>query len=134
MSNSPRSTGRPKIGAVISAVVALLAVAALAVAFLNTASPYVTIAQARTTSGDSLHLAGELVPGTVSNDFARQTIGFKIKDSDGAVVHVTYDGPPPSNLNEATRIVAIGKLEGEEFRAHKLLVKCPSKYESEKRA
>ena len=30
-------------------------------------------------------------------------------------------------------VVAIGKMEGERFVSSKLLVKCPSKYEVEKR-
>jgi cytochrome c-type biogenesis protein CcmE len=44
---------------------------------------------------------------------------------------VEYNGPSPGNLNDATKVVAIGKYEPDKqvFMAVELLVKCPTKYE-----
>lgn len=126
------NAGRKNTGAIVSGIVALLALAGLTMAFLNSASPYVTYAEAKTIQGDSLHLAGDLVKGSIKGDLSQTKVRFMLKDTDGEAVNVVYEGAPPSNLSEATRVVAIGKLSGQEFIAHKLLVKCPSKYEGEK--
>ena len=119
------------VGAILSGVAALVFVGLLMVAFVQAASPYVTIAEARKTSGDSLHLPGDLIKGTVSNDRVNGVIRFAITDTNGERIEVVYDGSVPSNLSDATRIVAIVKLQGSQFIANKLLVKCPSKYEAE---
>jgi cytochrome c-type biogenesis protein CcmE len=125
---------RTKTGAIVSGIVALLAVAGLTMAFLNTASPYVTMAEARQTAGDSLHLAGDMVKGSVRSDLSQNKVVFVIKDTDGTPVEVVYDGPAPSNLSEATRVVAIGKVQGNTFQANRLLVKCPTKYRGQQKA
>jgi cytochrome c-type biogenesis protein CcmE len=47
------------------------------------------------------------------------------------VVH--YHGTKPDQFDEAYHVVAIGKYQDTAFEAHKLLIKCPSKYEQQKR-
>jgi cytochrome c-type biogenesis protein CcmE len=44
---------------------------------------------------------------------------------------VRYHGLRPANFEDAISIVAIGSWDAgaQEFRAEKLLVKCPSKYQ-----
>lgn len=116
-------------GPVVTAVVALLAMAAVIGAFATNASPYVTIAQARQTSGDHLHLAGDLLKKTIVQDVKHQTLKFQLRDQDGAVVTVVHRGEMPANLDEANRIVAVGGMQGDQFVSHQLIVKCPSKYE-----
>ena len=120
-------------GAIISAVVTVLALAGVCVAFLTTASPYVTVAEARLTKGDNLHVAGDLVKETLATDVKAKQMTFSLKDEKGEKMDVVYSGPPPANMGSATKVVAIGGMEGDAFHAHKLLVKCPSKYESEKK-
>src|SRR5687767_2198030 len=115
-------------GAILTGIVTLLSLAVLMMAFLSSASPYVTVAEAKTTPGDSLHLPGDLDKGSVSSDFKTGRLRFTLKDATGERINVVYDGAPPSNMTEATRVVAIGKMEGDQFHAEKLLVKCPSKY------
>lgn len=131
MSSAPTEPPR-KTGAIVSVVVTVLALAGVTMAFLSAASPYVTLAEARTTSGDRLYLAGDMVKGSLRGNVRSQR--FSLKDANGEVVEIVYDGAPPSNLAEATRVVAIGKLDGGAFRARDLLVKCPSKYEGDEKA
>lgn len=119
-----------KTGPIVTAVVAIAAFAVVIVEFSNNASPYVTIAQAKQISGDELHVAGDLVKGTVQLDMVRHKLTFDMKDTDGTLVHVIHDGEPPANLDEATRVVAIGGMKDGDFVSHQLLVKCPSKYEA----
>jgi len=40
----------------------------------------------------------------------------------------------PQNMGEATKVVAIGGMKDGKFVSDQLLVKCPSKYESEKKS
>ena len=116
-------------GPLVTAVVAGLAMVGVVGAFASNASPYVTVAQARTVGGDSLHLAGTLVKGSCQRDFSSGRMTFRLKDKEGAVVEVEHHGTVPASLLEATQVVAIGAMRGPRFVSNDLLVKCPSKYD-----
>jgi cytochrome c-type biogenesis protein CcmE len=123
-----------KKGPVITAVVALIAMAGVVIAFMSNASPYVTIAQAKSAPGDRLHLAGDIVKSSVKNDLVHHALSFQVKDQNGDVVTVMHRGEPPQNMSEATKVVAIGKMEGDNFVSDQLLVKCPSRYEEKRKS
>lgn len=116
-------------GPVVTAVVAALAMAGVVGAFVNNASPYVTLAQAKSVGGDSLHLLGTLVKNTYRFDPRTGHSTFELKDTDGAVVEIEHLGAKPNTLEEADKIVAIGALQDGRFVSHDLLTKCPTKYE-----
>lgn len=116
-------------GALISGAVALVATIGLTTVFVQNASPYVTIKEAVAQSRD-VHVVGELVPASLQlNTLGRET-RFELKDDTGTMP-VIYTGPPQSNLGSATQIVVIGYHEDGAFHSKQMLVKCPSKYESE---
>ncbi len=120
-------------GAVVTIVLCLLAISGIVYAFLQNASPYVTVAQAKATSGDNLHLAGDILKETLKTDLSKGQISFDIRDQEGDLVKVVYYGPPPANMGEATKVVAIGGMkEDGAFHSKKMLIKCPSKYEGDK--
>jgi cytochrome c-type biogenesis protein CcmE len=118
-----------KAGTVATVVLTVAGMCAVVFAFVRNSSPYVTIAEAKATDHDSVHLTGDIDKSTVS--VGRGTVAFMITDEEGARAQVVFSGPPPTNLAEATKVVAIGSMKGETFEAHKLLLKCPTKYESE---
>ena len=120
-------------GSVITALVATASIGVVMATFLRNASPYVTMAQARQMTDDHLHLAGDLVKDSISNDLQDHTLRFKMKDSDGTIVQVIHKGEMPANLAEATKVVAIGGVQGSNFVSTQLFVKCPSKYEADKK-
>ena len=111
-------------------LIAVLGLGMMFYVFLNQSSPYVTIREAKSTSNDHLHVAGDILPGSLSHDIAAKQLRFHIQDSLGEIAQVIYEGQIPANLSSVTKVVAIGGFEGEAFKAHRLLVKCPSKYES----
>lgn len=113
----------------ITAIVAILALAGVLVAFVNNASVFVTVAQAKVSSGDRLQLYGEIVKDSVTHDLTDKAILFRLKDPTGATVMVRHVGEPPENMATATHIVAVGSMKGNEFLSTQLLIKCPSKYE-----
>ncbi|MCO5295401.1 MAG: cytochrome c maturation protein CcmE [Fimbriimonadaceae bacterium] len=123
-----------RTGAIVSGVVALLAIVGLVAAFVTNASPYVTVAQAKSASGESLHLAGEIIPGSLENQMAQGVLKFRVRDAEGNEAPVEYRGSAVSNLNEAKQVVVVGSMKEGVFKAHKMLVKCPSRYEGEKKA
>ena len=116
-------------------LIALL-VGFVAYAGLNLAesvTPYVSIAEARTSSN------GVQVKGLLDKKIEPQQRGdkfdFSLQDEQtGETMRVIFDGVKPDQFDEAYHIVAVGKYEAadETFHAKKLLIKCPSKYEGQK--
>lgn len=124
---------KKRSGAFITGGIVIVAMGLMVTAFMANASPYVTYDQAIKMQGqEGLHLSGDLVKDSVHMNFQNHTMEFTIVDANGSKVNVVHKGDPPANMGEATKIVAIGKITGEKFESEKLLIKCPSKYESEK--
>lgn len=121
-----------KLGALISGVVAVGAAVGLTTVFIQNASPYATITEApKYVGSNGVHIAGQLVPKTLEQDPMKGEVRFQLKDDSG-VMNVVYTGSPVSNLHTATQVVVIGAYKEGTFHARDMLVKCPSKYESEK--
>lgn len=96
-------------------------------------TPYVSIAEA-TASQSSVQ-----VKGLRDENFEpRQNDGefiFNLRDEEtGEILPVKFSGVKPDQFDEAYHVVAVGKYDAadETFHAKKLLIKCPSKYESQR--
>lgn len=96
-------------------------------------TPYVSIAEA-TASKSSVQ-----VKGLLDENFEPKQAGdefiFNLRDEvTGEILNVKFAGVKPDRFDEAYHIVAVGKYDAaaETFRAKKLLIKCPSKYEGQK--
>jgi cytochrome c-type biogenesis protein CcmE len=116
----------------IAAVVA--GIAAIAFVLLGNSSPYVSVAQAKTMKANNLHLQGDLVKDSIRTDAANATVSFTLIDKAGDKMNVIHQGMPPANMGEATMVVAVGGMKGDHFESTKLLTKCPSKYEADKKS
>lgn len=115
--------------AIAIAIIALF-VAFAAGAFKRSLTPYVTFADARS-SGRTVQVSGKLVPGSVDNTASETGFSFVMADSAGETMKVFYEGVKPANLEDAESLVAVGRYADGSFKAKKLLVKCPSKYQAE---
>jgi len=122
----PRSQ---KIGAWVTGAISIAFLGIIAATFINNASPYVDIAQAKTTSGDDLHLVGTINKKTLNSDVHARMITFVLNDLKGKSIPVQYVGEAIANINDAKSVVAVGHIVGGQFEAHQLLIKCPSKYQ-----
>ncbi len=120
-------------GTVVTTVILLGGVVAVTMAFVSNASPYGTFSEARQSKSESMHVAGDVLKETIATDLQHGTMRFEMKDSAGEKMQVVYSGPPPANMSEATKVVAIGGVQEGVFRSNKLLIKCPSKYEGAKK-
>lgn len=108
-------------------VVAIFAIYSC-VTFSNALNPYVTFAQAKGHKG-TVQVRGVLVNDKITAIENGQKITFRLRDEAGTEAAVVYKGIKPDGLEQATGIVAIGKMANGQFNAEKLLVKCPSKYQ-----
>lgn len=100
-----------------------------AVTFQSSLTPYVSFAQAKSMSGN-VQVRGVLANPQITTAEQGRLVQFVLRDETGEEVAVSYRGTKPDNMEEATSIVAVGKYQQGQFVAEKLLVKCPSKYQS----
>lgn len=97
--------------------------------FKQTMTPYIGFQEARTASGQ-VQVNGVLADKNYVLKKDEQFLRFSLKDPKGDVMPVEYRGVIPGNFDQAVSIVAIGQYRGDHFEADKLLVKCPSKYQT----
>ena len=99
------------------------------ISFNKTLTPYVSIAEAKSTSS-MVQVKGQRADDgtfdTVNNLFT-----FQLVDDQGEKITVVYDGAKPGNFEQATEVVCVGTYENDAFKAKEILVKCPSKYMEE---
>ncbi|HNZ08544.1 MAG TPA: cytochrome c maturation protein CcmE [Bacillota bacterium] len=109
-------------------IMAAMAVVVL-ISFSGSLTPYVTLEEARK-RGTTVQVAG--VPDFASQRYEQGTNDFMFEMTDhvGEKVTVRFLGAKPSNFDDATNVVVIGKYLTDEFVAKKMLVKCPSKYQA----
>ncbi|MCE9559098.1 MAG: cytochrome c maturation protein CcmE [Armatimonadetes bacterium] len=121
-----------KSGTLISLLVASVAVVGLGFVFVQNSSPYLTINQLSKTS-QGVHVVGKIVPGSLKENPMQRETRFKISDDTGQM-DVLYNGPTLANLAVAKQVVVVGSMDATQFKSDQMLVKCPSKYESNKKA
>ena len=56
-----------------------------------------------------------------------------MSDEKGLIKQVVYKGTKPQDFEKSEQVVVMGKMEGETFKASSLLLKCPSKYNNNKK-
>ena len=98
-------------------------------AFQKTLTPYLTFDEARKARG-VVQVMGGLDKTSDRYDTSKQELSFELLDDKGHRMPVVYRGIRPGNFKDAISIVAIGRYEDGRIDAEKLLVKCPSKYQS----
>ena len=113
-------------------IAATLAMGFVVMAFVASASPYGNVSDAIRGGNDRLHVAGDVVEGTLTRDLNQNQLRLTLKDEKGETMDVVHTGEMPSNLGEVKKVVVVGKMEGGKFQSKQMLVKCPSKYEDEK--
>lgn len=111
------------------AVILVFAVFA-GVNFRQTLTPYVSIDKAKA-KGTTVQIKGPRVVNSEHYNAATRTFNFQLTDEHGDPFPVVYNGVKPSNFERATHVVAKGRFQNGVFHANEVLIKCPSKYETE---
>ncbi len=100
--------------------------------FSDSVTPYVGIAEAREAKSN-VQVKGLLDKNGPAPHMDGEEFVFVLQDEDTLeTMTVRYHGGKPDQFDQAHHIVAIGKYREGAFHADKLLIKCPSKYESAK--
>jgi cytochrome c-type biogenesis protein CcmE len=124
----------------------IILVIAVAVAILITstgeASTYVGFNEAydMATAGNKkdIHVVGVLKKDHAGNivgieqGLDKVSFSFIMIDEKGKEQKVSYNEPMPQDFTKSEKVVVIGSYAGDTFRANKILLKCPSKYQEEK--
>lgn len=80
---------------------------------------------------DRVRLKGVIQPGSVKQSDEKLDIWFSIADTTSAVP-VHYHGAAPDAFKEGMEVVVDGRMQpAGTFEGRELIVKCPSKYESQ---
>ncbi|HYF69249.1 MAG TPA: cytochrome c maturation protein CcmE [Ohtaekwangia sp.] len=84
-----------------------------------------------------IHVVGELkknIQGEViglEEGADKVSFSFIMIDDNGKEQKVDYNKPMPPDFIRSEKVVVIGSYDGNTFRASKILLKCPSKYEEQ---
>jgi cytochrome c-type biogenesis protein CcmE len=123
-------------------VIVIIAVAiAVIMSTAGDASSYVSFKEATELSSNGkdkkVHVVGKL-----KKDPAGQIVGmnyqphvdanhfeFVLVDQNNEERKVIYNQPKPQDFERSEQIVVVGNVQGEGFKADKILMKCPSKYQ-----
>ncbi len=118
-----------KIALAIGLLVAAVAIGLTS--FRQTMTTYTDFAGARSRPQEDVQVAGMLANKNYVIKPTEQYLSFALRDSTGDTMHVEYHGIVPGNFAQAVGLVAVGRYQGDHFEAKQLLVKCPSKYQSQ---
>ena len=121
-----------KVSSVVPVVFCFLAIGISVAVFSSSATPYITLAEARKMSGDRLNLGVDIIKSTISQRPGTKVLEFDATDKNGEKIHVKHVGELV-DISKANKVTCIGKLEGDVFVSQQMLVKCPSKYEEVKK-
>lgn len=82
-------------------------------------------------AGEGIRVTGYVAPESIDWDAEKIELRFKLYEQADSL-DVFYAGIMPDQMRDAQQVVAEGHLdENGQFVATKLLLKCPSKYETE---
>lgn len=121
-----------KLSSAVPIVVSFLAIGVAMAVFSQGATPYKTVAEARKLGGDRINLGIVIDKSTIHQSLTSNVLEFEGKDRDGQKIRIKHVGEIV-DLSKADRVTCIGKLEGDVFVSQQMLVKCPSKYEEQKK-
>lgn len=129
-----------KLSYIIGLIVIVIAITVI-VSTTSEVSTYATFAEATEiaakNSGRKIHVAGSLKKDaaghiaemTYQPEIDPNRFTFKLIDRDNQETLVVSDDPKPQDFERSEQVVVIGNMQGGEFVAEKILMKCPSKYE-----
>jgi cytochrome c-type biogenesis protein CcmE len=102
---------------------------------LSDASTYSDFKEAGKKPDKEFHIIGKLDKNKpVEYDAQKNAnkFAFFLIDDKGIEKRVIYNNSKPQDFEKSEKVVVIGTMKGEEFKATGLLLKCPSKYNADK--
>ncbi|MCJ8209891.1 cytochrome c maturation protein CcmE [Mucilaginibacter sp. RS28] len=122
-----------KKSSIIGIIVIAVAIAVI-ISTYSSSSTYGTFTDASKTSSP-LQVVGHLVKNKeLYYDATKDAnyFSFYMTDNRGEECKVVFTGTKPQDFERSEQIVLTGQMQGKEFHASKILMKCPSKYTQDK--
>lgn len=122
-----------KKSSIFGLVVIAIAIAVIISVYSNS-STYGSFKDASNTNSE-LHIVGHLNKNKqLLYDATKDAnyFSFYMKDNKGEECKVVFTGAKPQDFERSEQIVLTGQMQGNEFHASKILMKCPSKYTQDK--
>lgn len=115
---------------VIGIVIIALAIGVIFVSLKDT-STYADFEEAISNPDKEYHVVGKLdktQPQVYEPKINADQFIFSMIDNKGLSKRVVLHKSKPQDFEKSEQLVLIGKMEGQEFHANDILMKCPSKY------
>jgi cytochrome c-type biogenesis protein CcmE len=119
-----------------SSIIGLVAIAiaiAVIIATYSKSSSYSSFTEAKKSKTD-IQIIGHLDKRKQMYYDAQKDanyFSFYVRDTDKTECKVILTAPKPQDFERSEQIVLTGHMEGDEFHASKILMKCPSKYKQD---
>jgi cytochrome c-type biogenesis protein CcmE len=121
-----------------SHIIGIVVIAIAIAAIMSTVADSSTYASFRTAGENperTYHVVGHLekdMPQEYHPEQDADLFSFYLKDNEGVEKKVLLQKAKPQDFEKSEQIVVIGKMQGDDFVAKEILMKCPSKYNDPK--
>lgn len=115
---------------IVGIIVIAVAIGVIFTSLQSNAS-YSDFAEASQNPETEYHVVGKLnksVPVQYDPKINADECSFLMTDNKGLQKRVVLHKSVPQDMEKSEQIVLIGKMQGQEFHANEILMKCPSKY------
>lgn len=115
---------------IVGIIIIAIAIGAILTTLSNT-STYASFREASENQGSEYHVVGKLDKTkelTYDPQVDANLFTFYMLDNEGVENKVVLHKSKPQDFERSEQIVLIGKMQGGEFHANDILMKCPSKY------
>lgn len=119
---------------IIGILVIAVAIGVIFVSLKNT-STYADFSEAIENPDKEYHVVGKLdksQPQIYDPKINADEFLFSMIDNKGVIKSVVLHKSKPQDSEKSEQIVLIGKMQGDQFHANDILMKCPSKYNDAK--
>lgn len=119
---------------ILGIIVIAIAIGVIFVSLKNT-STYADFSEAIENPDKEYHVVGKLdksQPQIYDPKVNADEFMFSMIDNKGVIKQVVLHKSKPQDFEKSEQIVLIGKMQGDNFHANDILMKCPSKYNDNK--
>jgi len=112
-------------------ILILFVAVAVVISTMTDSGTYSDFTEAARNPGKELHIIGTLnreKPFEYNTQQDANRFSFYMIDEKGTERKVIYNSAKPQDFEKSEKVVIIGSMQGGQFVARSLLLKCPSKY------
>jgi cytochrome c-type biogenesis protein CcmE len=120
---------------IIIIIVVVVAIAVVVTTLTDT-STYSNFSEAAKKPDREFHIIGKLnraKPLEYDAKVNANLFSFYMFDENGLEKKVVYHNAKPQDFEKSEQVVIVGQMSGDVFKAKSLLLKCPSKYNDQKK-